>query len=547
MKTNIINNRVSRWAVALSVLVGFAACSTDNTDSDKEWVDPRYRNLEDSYTIAADGSEQITFEIKSNMEWWVYNTNEDWCTISPESGDDPDTTYEVTLNYSANSDLEDRVDTFFLKSDYWVFKEIEVTQKGVATLSIDKESDFISNDGDLAKGTLIITTNQNWSVEITDGGDWLSFDAGTTTSGSGDGSSIAEYSVAYSAVQNEVEQRSATIEVYNRNDEVQYTYIVTQDGLLLTTTDELYFFDYTGGEVTLPINTNLEWMVEVVSTTAWITNLEAVNSLDYPDGDVEDHVKLTLSTNNGESRAVYLRLTSQMNVAGIEEIVYYVGVVQGSGATPEVTYLNTSDTFASLGTNNWYLYAGTAPSIVAGAQGVGYCSFTTAGRVMTYPSEIPFGRYDITVSDVEGNSASTFFFFLQFDSTSANYVGFNLYAGEYKAAIVTGGANLTGWPSSYSPSALEALNDAFAGYSITDTHKIGVNIYQGDLGYLCYEWYIDDILILSESGTTWLNDTYSCILNMVVGVNGTTTGRFYSYSYTAPSEYDARPEMPTDE
>ncbi|MFR9522403.1 MAG: hypothetical protein SNI51_06765, partial [Rikenellaceae bacterium] len=65
MKKYIIEN--AKWVVALMVLVGFAACSTDDTQDDKEWVDPRYRNVEDSYTIAADGSESISFEIKSNM------------------------------------------------------------------------------------------------------------------------------------------------------------------------------------------------------------------------------------------------------------------------------------------------------------------------------------------------------------------------------------------------------------------------------------------------------------------------------------------------
>ncbi len=552
MKRTKLYNNVARWAVALSLVVGFASCSTDeSTSSDEEWVDPRYRNLEDSYTIAADGSETIVFEIKSNMEWTVYNANDGWCAITPESGDDPDTTYEVTVTYAANTSLDDRFDTLSLKSDYWVFKEVEVTQKGVAALTLDKESDFLSKEADEAKGSLTISTNQNWRVEIAEDCDWLSFDTSSATSGEGDGSAISDFTVSYSAEQNEDVQRVTTISVYDRNDDVQYIYTVTQDGLLLTTDDEFYFFNKFGGECSIPVNANLNWTVELVESAAWLNDLAWTNSLDDATGETADEITFTLSAATGDSRAVYLRLTSTSDDPDAVVITYYVGVVQGSAPAAVTTYFNDESIFDNIGTDGWYIYNGEQPAVIAGAEGEGYIDFCLGGRLMTYPSGIPYGRYDLTISDIElPSSSNTFYFYLMFDNVSNNYVGMNIDGGSYIAKIYKNGADTDSSMVYYTPAALGALigND---NHSITDKHTLGIDLYQNEeTGYLAYDWYINDVLIQSiTDDTVWANTDYDSIMHLCFG-SGTITdpaqGFVYSYSYTAPSEYDARPTLPEE-
>lgn len=548
MKRTKLYNNVTSWAVALSLLVGFASCSNDqDIDSDKEWVDPRYRNLEESYTVAADGSDVISFEVKSNMEWSVYNANEGWCTISPSSGDDPDTTYEVVVTYAPNSGLDDRFDTLSLKSDYWVFKEVAITQLGVAMLTIDKESDFIGQYEDEAKGSLKITTNQDWRVEIASDCDWLTFDSTSATSGTGDGSSISDFTVSYSAEQNDGEQRSTTISILDRNDEVQYTYAVTQEGLLLTTDDEFYFFVYDGGDVTIPVNSNVDWSVELVQSTVWIENLASSITTDETEEPL-NQITFSLTANNGASRAAYLRLTSQMNVAGVDPVIRYVGVVQGSSPTPEYTYFNDVSIFDNIGVDGWYVYNGAQPDTVAGDEGVGYIYFSEWGRLMSYPSGIPYGRYDLTLSDIGASTSSdTFFFYLQFDNVSSNYVGMNINGGSYSAKIQKGGSDTDFSPTVYTPANLGALIDNDS-HAITDMHKLGIDIYLNDeTGYLGYDWYINDVLIQSVTeDTAWTNDAYATIHSLCFGVNPSATGYVYSYSYTAPSEYDARPELPEE-
>ena len=155
-----------------------------------KWVDLRYR-AEDSYSLPWESPEAFSFLVKSTDPWTVRSYNPDWCTITPAEGTgnpviNEAETYTVTVQYSDNAQLDDRVDTLEIKSDYWVGKLITVYQKGNAYLDVkdDEQSLEISEEG----GSLefAVSANQNWSAVVIEGAEWLSITEGQT--GSLDGS-----------------------------------------------------------------------------------------------------------------------------------------------------------------------------------------------------------------------------------------------------------------------------------------------------------------------------------------------------------------------
>ena len=112
--------------------------------SEKEpmkWVDLRFL-AEDRYELTAFDPEPIVLQVKSTDPWTVYGQHQDWCAISPAEGG-PDELFEVTVTYTDNTGLDDRIDTLIIQSDYWIGKWVEVFQHGTAYL------DFENAEGNL--------------------------------------------------------------------------------------------------------------------------------------------------------------------------------------------------------------------------------------------------------------------------------------------------------------------------------------------------------------------------------------------------------------
>lgn len=227
--------------IAFSVLSLFTLSATFwlqgcKDEEQSNWVDLRYR-VEDSYVLPHHATEteglSITFKVKSTDPWEVFGeADTGWYTISPASGDDPNTTYDVTITCQPNESLDDRTDLISIKSDYWTGKQFTLTQKGTAFLNQDYEAvegkGMIPMEG--TPVTFTVTSNQNWTAEVTDG-DWLRIVSGA--SGSGDGSATVETTVTLEADPNSGARRYGTIAIYDRNGEQVQTVAVTQDGVQL--------------------------------------------------------------------------------------------------------------------------------------------------------------------------------------------------------------------------------------------------------------------------------------------------------------------------
>ena len=221
--------------------------------SEKEpmkWVDLRFL-AEDRYELTASDPEPIVLQVKSTDPWTVYGQHQDWCAISPAEGG-PDELFEVTVTYTDNTGLDDRIDTLIIQSDYWIGKWVEVFQHGTAYLDFENAEDIMLPQTG-GEGSFGILSNQKWRIALASGSEWLT--VSSSPEGEGDGT------VSFSAPENKGEIRYADIVVYDRHDEEYATVTVTQDGMQLDPAETLIRLDHKAQEYRLPVVSNAEWAV----------------------------------------------------------------------------------------------------------------------------------------------------------------------------------------------------------------------------------------------------------------------------------------------
>lgn len=240
------------------LLMGFASAvflqSCKDDEEAMKWVDLRYRVDQDAYVVGAKGEETISFLVKSTDTWEVFGSKrENWYQITPETGE-AGQTFEVTITCSANTDLDDRMDTINIKSDYWLGKQFTLMQKGIAYLNYDNVS-MISQEA--ASTTFDVLSNQKWTAEVTEGNVWLSLTSGE--SGEGDGK------ITVTATANSGEQRDGIVSIYDRYGKLAQEVTVTQEGVVLNPQapeNGSWFVLYEQEQtLTIPVESNAKWAV----------------------------------------------------------------------------------------------------------------------------------------------------------------------------------------------------------------------------------------------------------------------------------------------
>lgn len=222
MKQEINRYLVYATASLAVLLVLLQGCSSK--EEPMKWVDLRYRVSQDSYLIDAEGTEKVSFLVKSTDPWEVFGSSrESWYTITPDKGG-PDETFTVTISCAENTGLDDRADTINIKSDYWTGKQFLLTQKGTAYLNHEPVENLAQEGG---RASVRIMSNQRWTAEVTSGTVWLSIAEGA--SGELDGT------VTVAATANMGEQRTGTVTIYDRHGLVALEIPVTQNGVVLNT------------------------------------------------------------------------------------------------------------------------------------------------------------------------------------------------------------------------------------------------------------------------------------------------------------------------
>ena len=361
---------------ALALVSGLGGCQ-QKEEGPMKWVDLRYR-AEDSYSLPWNSPEAFSFLVKSTDPWTVRSYNPDWCTITPAEGEgnpviNEAQTYTVTVQYADNAQLDDRVDTLEIKSDYWVGKLITVYQKGNAYLDVKDEEQSLEigeEGGDLE---FAVSANQDWSAVVIEGADWLTITSGAT--GSLDGK------VELSTVENTGEKRYGAVSVLDRHGVERAVVKVTQNGVQLDPATMEVRAAYNQGVYELTVVSNAAWKAEKVDEKAMWLDIE------NPENNGEAVLRITMNDNEGNSiKKTAIKLTT-IAEPGQPVVVREVVVKQAYLQVPERTVFNAAELA------NWSADKGVDP-VYLGAEGTLFQA-TTSGSVYArlYRSGMPMGTH----------------------------------------------------------------------------------------------------------------------------------------------------------
>lgn len=248
-------------------------CSDE--DGTQKWVDLRYR-VDDVYYVEAKKPATITFLVKSTAPWIVYG-KADWYTVSPNKGEAGEKA-SVSITCDENMDLDDRIDTLYIQSDYWIGKEFTVLQKGIAYLRAElpseSESVMQKKGGQL---TFKINANQKWTARVTQGEQWLSIRSGE--SGELDGMVTVE------STNNKGEVRVGQLTIYDRHGVVQQVLDCKQEGVTLSPSlpenGKWHALEADAQRYEIPVNADVEWTASKEDDEAeWFTINMALTTTD---------------------------------------------------------------------------------------------------------------------------------------------------------------------------------------------------------------------------------------------------------------------------
>lgn len=296
----ILNYRISWKALLMLPLVHFSlqGCHDDAISG----VDLRYR-AEDMYELEANNPAPITFQVKSTKPWEVIGT-QGWYSISPDKGEAGET-HDVTITCSSNKELDDRIDTISIKSDYWVGKRFVLLQKGIAYLNADGTDFTISKDGGTA--AFQVRANQKWTARVTDGASWLSIVSGEA--GELDGE------VQVSVKKNNGERRVGLVELCDRHGVARCVVECVQTGVVLEPAKpengKWFALEANAQQFEVAVETNADWTAEKNDENDSWFNILSVTS---------DKITLSVMKNEGQAVRQGIVLLKTKAEEGIESI-----------------------------------------------------------------------------------------------------------------------------------------------------------------------------------------------------------------------------------
>ncbi|WP_291593395.1 BACON domain-containing protein [Bacteroides sp.] len=469
----------------LSITFFFLGCQEEEK---MEFVDLRYE-VADHYEISASNPAPIIFKVKSTKQWNVFSKHApEWSTITPETGE-PDQGFEVSVKYKNNVELDDRIDTIVIKSDYWVGKEVSVLQKGTAYLTLEglpADGELIPEEGGRANFT--IKSNQSWSVKVEKGSEWLSLLSAPSGSMNGDIQVIAS--------PNKGERRSAEVAFYDRKNKLATTAVLTQNGILL---------DVPSLEIQIPYG-KPEWAIEVTSNTDWEIAKDENTWYSFKDEQTDysgnQTVYLKLDENESQFvRSAYVEIKSKGD-AGQTPVIRRICIKQGYLPAPVLHEFNASErpnwefVNGSLEFNNGVTLIGAAP------------------RMMQ--RSITLGKYEFTVKSMDTGSLLRIFFV-----NGSTEIRCHLNAATKTTVFST---------APYSP--LNGLPAAKTAFDPTKENTVGVELSANSDGFLLIRWTLNGEFLCEqianhEKFILYFNQP----LNIIIDANpGNVTLKSWQYS-----------------
>lgn len=432
----------------LVLLAGFpVSCRRD--EQALKWVDLRFL-AEDSYVLSASEPEPIRLQVKSTDPWEVYGTTSEWCTVSP-SGGGPDELFDVLVQYTDNVELDDRLDTLVIKSDYWIGKEIPVRQKGTAYLDLDG-ADGLTIGQFGGEAAFRLYSNQNWSLRSDS--DWIEL---SELEGFGDGHIAVNV-----ADENKGERRTAQILVLDRHGETVRTVVITQDGVVLEPSTTYLRFDYRPQSIS----------VDVASNTEWFAECEGASWVSLPSGTFsgDDRLDIGLAENTGYSIRNATVILKTKAAAGFEQIIKTVTLRQAYNPSPE--YYDFDD----AGLSQWIINGADNDKSSCAVSG---STLVVHGAQKIHRYNCPAGGWDFFMSEATDNASPVIYF----------------QSGEFDMRWFVSAKN--------GKTALEIVDKAKTKtfpafdvpYSNSQAHKFGIRMSPDKDGYTVFSWILDDVEI----------------------------------------------------
>ena len=477
-----------------------------------KWVDLRYR-AEDSYSLPWESPEAFSFLVKSTDPWTVRSYNPDWCTITPAEGEGNPAiadaeTYTVSVQYKDNAQLDDRVDTLEIKSDYWVGKLITVYQKGNAYLDVKDEEqnlEIAKTGGEL---TFDVSANQDWSAKVIEGSDWLAIKSGAT--GSLDGS------VILTVGENTGEKRYGAVSVLDRHGVERVVVKVIEDGVQLDPATFEVRAAYNQGVYELNVVSNASWKAEKTDDKAqWFT-------IENPENTGEAVLRIAMNDNGGNSlRKTSIRIET-IAEPGEPVVTREVVLKQAYLQVPQRTVFNDSEM------SYWRPDKGVNP-VYLGEQGT-YFEATTSGSVYArlYRSDMPMGTHTYRWHSFSADARVR----LWWTFGNNNEIKYNL----------RGNGDGTGYTEiSTSPSGPDSDFVNVEGVDLTVPHEMTVKFTPSEIneGYCHVQFILDGVEF--QSFDTGDGAVMECTWMKEIGIYfGCYTGNAICewYDYTEPFSWD---------
>lgn len=480
----------------------FASCKKSGP---MKWVDLRYL-AEDSYTLTATSPEPIRLKVKSTDPWKVYGTESSWCSITPSEGGASEL-FDVTVQYTENTELDDRLDTLVIQSDYWIGKWIPVCQKGTAYLNIEESGDLnIGQFGGTAQFN--IRANQDWSLVKANDAPWLKL---IKTSGHGD----ANILLAVSA-ENKGERRFADIDVLNRHDEREQTVRVWQDGVVLTPAQVRMRTTFDAQTLSVKVSSNTDWTVGKADTgIGWF-------ELPQTEFSGDGTLQINLTENTGASIRTAEVLLKTKAADGFEQIAKSIVIRQAYNPTPD--YYD----FDASGLEQWIING--ADNDKSSCKVVGSC-LEIYGAQKVHRYNCAAGNWDFFMKASSAKAQPVIYFQCgDFDMRWFVDVG----AGKTNVTMVDKGNSKT-------------FSDFNVPYSSVEDHKFGIKMTPDKDGWAVFSWVLDD-KVLGSYTTNGVNVQTSALkfsqdlkFHIFVGAweSGTAnqTTIWSGWQYTMPYEF----------
>lgn len=447
--TDIKNKIIIRISFLVSLLLLSFSCSEEKEAIN--FVDLRYE-VEERYELSALNPDPIKFKVKSTKEWSVFSKHHaEWSTVSPDSGI-PDEAAEVTVIYAENKDLDDRIDTLVIKSDYWIGKEVEVFQKGTAYLTIEKPEKMLSKDG--GETSFTINANQKWKIKFSSDYEWLTL----ISEDAGERDGI----VRLSATPNVGERRTAQIEAYDRNGLLAGSVEIVQDGIQLDIEQKEIKVEYNQQSCQIAVHSNTKWKI-IKDDNLWYSLSD--NETEF----TNDHtIIINLEENKTPNvRVAYLKVQS----VGDDEnpVVREICLKQAYLPTPE------HHEFDSQEKGNWEFINGnlnfTGDVLFAGS---------ASPRMSKY--KVGLGKYMFNVKSI----------------TPTAFFRIYILSGEREIRYFLDATNGT---TSFSTRPYTPINGDpkwQVPFDRMKENRVGVELSSSDDGMMCIKWILNDQVICEQ-------------------------------------------------